>query len=211
MSEIANQFSGLPMADLIGGPLQAACDAQVSLANATADFIRQVGFNEDGSEVKMVSFSFARPGQGAIEGPNGTDYGQETVKMNVPLLTLVNTPALAIKRVNITFDMEVKNSTSEKSSNDKSAKLDAEASFGFGCFKAKVNISGSISAHQEHTRTSDTSAKYHVEVFAEDSGMPEGMHRLYDILQSAISPEKITYQGGGAPAAAGGSAPADAA
>ena len=116
MSQIATQFSGLPMADLIGGPLQAACDAQVSLANATADFIRQVGFNEDGSQVKMVSFSFTRPGENAVTSSTGTDYGQERVEMNVPLLTLVNTPALSIKRVNITFDMEVKNTTSEKSS-----------------------------------------------------------------------------------------------
>ena len=48
MSEIASQFTGLPMADLIGGPLQAACEAQVSLANATADFIQRVGFSQDG-------------------------------------------------------------------------------------------------------------------------------------------------------------------
>lgn len=31
-TEIVNQFSGLPMASLIGGPLQAACDAQLQLA-----------------------------------------------------------------------------------------------------------------------------------------------------------------------------------
>lgn len=210
MSQIATQFSGLPMADLIGGPLQAACDAQVSLANATADFIRQVGFNEDGSQVKMVSFSFTRPGENAITSPTGTDYGQERVEMNVPLLTLVNTPALSIKRVNITFDMEVKNTTSEKSSQDMSAQASAEASFGFGCFKAKVNISGSVSSHKENTRSSDTSAKYHVEVFAEDSGMPEGMHRLYDILQSAISPEKISHDDNGSGGSVAAPAPAAA-
>ena len=41
---MGDQFRGLPMADLIGGPLMAACDAQVKLANATADFIKVVGF-----------------------------------------------------------------------------------------------------------------------------------------------------------------------
>ena len=29
---MSNQFAGLPMRDLIGGPLQAACDAQNMLA-----------------------------------------------------------------------------------------------------------------------------------------------------------------------------------
>jgi len=41
---MGDQFRGLPMGDLIGGPLTAACDAQVRLANATADFIKVIGF-----------------------------------------------------------------------------------------------------------------------------------------------------------------------
>ena len=42
-TNMGEQFRGLPMGDLIGGPLMAACDAQVRLANATAQFIQQVG------------------------------------------------------------------------------------------------------------------------------------------------------------------------
>ena len=37
---MSNQFAGLPMRDLIGGPLQAACDAQNMLAAATSNFIQ---------------------------------------------------------------------------------------------------------------------------------------------------------------------------
>ena len=44
---LAEQFSGLPMEELIGGPLLAACDAQVQLARATADFINAVGFERN--------------------------------------------------------------------------------------------------------------------------------------------------------------------
>lgn len=33
---IAEQFSGLPMDNLIGGPLRAAADASTQLANSTA-------------------------------------------------------------------------------------------------------------------------------------------------------------------------------
>ncbi len=194
MSEIASQFTGLPMADLIGGPLQAACEAQVSLANATADFIQRVGFSQDGKTARMVDFSFKRPGESATQSATSVSYRQEEVKMSVPFLTVVNTPALSIKKVSITFDMEVKSSTSSRESSDRSGKLDAEASLGFGCFKARVNISGSVSSHKENTRSTDTSAKYHVEVMAEDTGMPEGLHRLYDLLQSAIAPREIAYQ-----------------
>lgn len=71
MSVIGNEFSGLPIADLIGGPLNAACDAQIRLATATANFINTVGFNpaldKNGKIIKgkldprQVDFSFWRP------------------------------------------------------------------------------------------------------------------------------------------------------
>ncbi|MCH5255250.1 MAG: DUF2589 domain-containing protein, partial [Lachnospiraceae bacterium] len=42
---IAEQFAGLNMDQLIGGPLSAAADASTQLANSTADFINRVGFD----------------------------------------------------------------------------------------------------------------------------------------------------------------------
>ncbi|MBO8415064.1 MAG: DUF2589 domain-containing protein [Proteobacteria bacterium] len=203
MSEIANQFTGLPMADLIGGPLQAACEAQINLAGATADFIQRVGFSPDSNDIRMVNFSFTRPGTNVAANEGFTDYGLEKVEMNVPFLSLVNTPSLSLKRVSVTFDMEVKNSTSQKESSDKSGSLDANASIGISFFKANVKISGSISSHKENTRSSDTSAKYHVEVLAEDTGMPEGLCRVLDILQSAIAPVKISDAGTALPSPGG--------
>ncbi len=41
----SSQFGGLPMSDLIGGPLAAASEANLQLANATAGFIRSIGFS----------------------------------------------------------------------------------------------------------------------------------------------------------------------
>ena len=38
--KMSDQFQGLPMDSLIGGPLTAACDSQVKLARSTADFIK---------------------------------------------------------------------------------------------------------------------------------------------------------------------------
>ena len=90
---IADQFRGLPMGDLIGGPLMAACDAQVRLANATASFIQQIGFTpkdpnagaSSGLEVRTVGFKFNRPAQGASIGADGV-VPTETVELDVPLL-----------------------------------------------------------------------------------------------------------------------------
>ncbi|MBN3810148.1 DUF2589 domain-containing protein [Paraburkholderia sp. Ac-20347] len=190
--DMASQFKGLPMSDLIGSPLTAACDAQVKLANATADFIKYVGFlpPTDGDKngvgaTRLAHFAFTRPTQ---DPSDVTKSIEEQVTLDVPLLAIVKIPALAITKVDITFDMEVKSSFMSKESTDASAKMAADIKFGWGPISAKVHLEGSVATHKENTRSSDNSAKYHVQVLAEDSGMPEGLSRVMDILQSAIQP-----------------------
>ncbi len=276
MSMIGNEFSGLPIADLIGGPLKAACDAQIRLAKATADFITTVGFNPDIDPVtkkplpgklvpRQVDFSFWQPvpitqaiigititnggsgytsaptvsfsgggGTGAagtaildgdkvtriditnsgsgftsaptvsFSGGGGTGAAAaaaiapkgeaqvQKVVLSVPFLAIVNVPALMVKNVDITFDMEVKSSESHKDDNNMEASLDLTAKVDIGIFSAEVKIHGAVSAHQENTRSTDRSAKYHVQVQARDDGMPEGLSRVLDILQKAIAPVSVS-------------------
>lgn len=193
-----DQFRGLPMGDLIGGPLTAACDAQVRLANATADFIKVIGFLPPTTEgdanavgdVRKVLFRFDRPSQSVAR--EGGTQPMETVELEVPLLAVVKVPNLSINKVDISFDMEVKNSEQSRESEDSQKAMSAEAKFGWGPFSAKVNISGSVSAHKENTRSTDQSAKYHVEVHAADDGMPEGLARVLDMIAQSVAPKAIT-------------------
>ncbi|AKU23443.1 DUF2589 domain-containing protein [Massilia sp. NR 4-1] len=208
--DMASQFKGLPMGDLIGGPLTAACDAQVKLATATADFIKHVGFlpPPEGSTDKngvgatrLAHFAFTRP----VADPNNPGKQiDQAVALDVPLLAIVKIPALSITKVDITFDMEVKSSFASKESEDKNAKFAADVKAGWGPVSVKVHLEGSVSSHKENTRSSDNSAKYHVQVLAEDSGMPEGLARVLDILHTAIQPK---VDGGAAPAPAAGTTP----
>lgn len=192
--DMASQFKGLPMGELIGGPLSAACDAQVRLATATADFIKYVGFlppadPKDANGIgatRTALFKFTRP---VADPSDGSKVVDQNVTLDVPLLSIVKIPSLAITRVDVTFDMEVKSSFASKESEDKSGSFSADASVGWGPFSLKVHVQGSVASHKENTRSSDNSAKYHVEVHAEDSGMPEGLARVIDILQSAIVPK----------------------
>ncbi|MEL4889933.1 DUF2589 domain-containing protein [Xanthomonas protegens] len=193
---MSSQFKGLPMGDLIGGPLDAACDAQVKLARATADFIRVIGFlpptdpkDPQGSgATRTASFRFKRP----VDDPDKAGgIAEEEVELEVPLLAIVNVPSLSIQTVDITFDMEVKSSFSSKEKTDASASMSADVEYGFGLFKAKVHIQGSVSTSKENTRSSDNSAKYHVSVHAADKGPPEGLARVLDILQTSVAPRKI--------------------
>lgn len=189
---MADQFRGLDMSALIGGPLKAACDAQIMLASSTADFIENVGLNEPDKNgirtVRTTAFSFSRTSAPDENGKHGT----EEVKMAVPLLSIVKIPCLMIDNVNITFDMEVKSSVSSENTSDKSGTLDATAGLKIGPFSMNVKIKGSISCHESNTRKSDNSAKYHVEVSAKDTGMPEGLARMLDILATASEPVSIS-------------------
>ena len=94
--------------------------------------------------------------------------------------------------MDVVFDMEVKNSETSKESFDAEMKLGAEASVGYGPFALKVNISGSVASHKENTRQTDQSAKYHVQVRAEDTGMPEGLARVLDLMNTAVAPKSVT-------------------
>lgn len=182
-TEIAQQFSALPMATLIGSPLQAACDAQLQLAQATAGFINTVGLHEvsDGvTEARTVEFKYNQMQD---------DGTTRKMSINVPLLSIIKVPSLSIDTVDITFDMEVKTAEEQKSSTDSSASMEASAKFGFFLAKGSVNLKGSVSSHKENTRKTDTSAKYHVEVHAKDLGTSEGMSRVLDILYAAIKPK----------------------
>ncbi|GDY28166.1 hypothetical protein AHAT_40560 [Agarivorans sp. Toyoura001] len=183
--KMSDQFGGLPMDQLIGGPLTAACDAQVSLARATSDFIETVGF-EDG-KVRYVDFKFDK-----IEEDPQADGSLKRVKreysLNIPFVAIVSVPTLQVSEVDVNFMMEVKSSFSEQTKDARQASFEAEGSGGIGPFKVRVKVQGSISSSKDTQRSSDNSAKYEVSVKARQSGTPEGLSRVLDILQQSITP-----------------------
>jgi hypothetical protein len=184
--QMSSQFGGLPMDQLIGGPLKAACNAQTLLAKASSDFIHDVGLDDDGSghlSARTVDFSFTKP----VQQADGTTK-DEKVDLQVPLLAIINTPSLSVKEAEVRFTMEVKSSTSSKNVSDSKADLTAHAKYNAGLFSCDVTIHGSVANHSEKSRSSDNSAKYDVKVIARDDGPPEGLMRVLDMMQDAIAP-----------------------
>ena len=187
---VAGKFSALPMESLIGGPLQAAATAQGTLANITSDFINNEGLQDDGQgnlSARTVAFNYDKPVKSSTTDGDGnvTDtWDVKPLSLNVPLLSIVKAPNLQVKEVNVTFDMEVKASSASQTS----AQQDASVSASWKGWGAKVKFHGSVSNKQESQRSSDTSAKYHVDVKAIDEGAPEGLMKVLDILGEAIQP-----------------------
>lgn len=185
LTNMGEAYAGLPISDLIAAPIVAACEAQVTLAKAAADFIDHVGLQEqpDGSKTaRTVEFTMNRP----VAGPDGS-VTQSQMQIQAPLLAIVNVPALSVKNITVDFEMEVKSSFQSKQSSDKSASAEVSVSGGWGPVKASAKFTGSVSSHKETTRASDNRAKYSIHVEARDDGMPEGLGRLLDIMRESIA------------------------
>lgn len=178
---IGEQFAGLDMKQLIGGPLSAAADASTQLAASTADFINDVGFDQSG-KLRTVAFGYQKRSM----NEDGTSNLDE-MRVDVPMLAITPIPNLQIDEVNILFDMEVKQSEKSESSTDMSASMSGSARLGF----IRINISGSVSSHSSNTRSTDNSAKYHVDVRATNHGTPEGLARVLDMMAANVAPALV--------------------
>ena len=165
-SNIANQFTGLPIENLISAPLLAAAEGQKSLASTTAAFITEVGMDDKGN-TKSVTFNY--------------DDGTEKIVLDVPLLSIINVPSLCVDSIDVEYNMEVQTQSSTKSSTDVSTKVNA--SCGFACWKA--SFEGKVSHHSESNRSSDTSAKYSISVKGKQE-KPEGLMKVLDMLNGSI-------------------------
>lgn len=173
---VADKFKGLPMRDLIGGPLIAAAEAQQNLAAVALDFYNKIAFEED-KTTRIIEFTVERPVE--VEGT------MQMVKQNIkaPFIGLVPIPSLLIDRIDIDFQMEVTDNNVTKS------KTEAEASTSIkGGWLTTVEVAGKVSSSRENTRTTNQSAKYQVHVTASQQPQTEGLSKLMDIMASCIEP-----------------------
>lgn len=185
-SQVAtNALAGIPFSQIIGSPLKAAIEAQAMAAETSWRFIQEVGLNTDPDtgEKKAVNvyFDFIQDGK--------------EVRLNVPLLTIVPIPYIAINSIDIAFKAKInaesssRNEASESSSTDVNGKVAGKV--GFGVFSASFEASAGYSSKKDSRATQES--KYSVEhtldiaVKAAQDSMPAGLARVLDILNNCIS------------------------
>ena len=197
MASIADQFKGLPIGTLIAEPLLGAAKAQGQLAHTTENFIKDIGLEDDGNgnlKARTVEFDYDAPVESKDADGNITTT-IENRKLKVPLLSVIQTPNLGVKKATVDFDMEVKSSTQDTSSVD--TKTDLSVKYDNWWSPVKVDLKASVSTKSENIRKTDNSAKYTVHVEARDDGTPEGLMKVLDILGSAIQPVASSGGSGG--------------
>ncbi len=224
---MSQQFSGLPMDSLIGGPLNAAASANGAMA------VNQVKFMLDSCFVKkeltaadpttkapatynyepiMINMSLTRQvitpvgvsaakawAEDKTKDPTKepkADVKNITTAFTLPLLTIIPLNSLAVKTVNIDFEMEVKSSYGEDHSNASSKSMSAAASFeakvNYGIFSASVKGTASTKSEEKTSESShyekSNSAKYTVGVVAGQLPLPDGVKTIIDAFSGAIQP-----------------------
>lgn len=159
---------GYSLDTFIGAPLKAAIDSQVLLANSTASFIQDLGYIHDSkghpTKPRTVPFAYQRT---SIDSETN-ELKTEDIRIDVPLLALVNVPTLEINSLHYTFSMEMKTVNS-----------------------ASTRLYGVISTPREATSKQDRTIKMHLDIQAKQGSAPEGLARVLDLMNQAITPKII--------------------
>ena len=173
---LTTELNNIDFQKMIGGPLQAAVDAQVKSSMATINFINEVGFSTgtDGSkELVMVDFSHTRK----EVNDAGTEVPRE-VHIRVPLLAMLPIPSLRIEHVIIDFNVKL-NSVETSSVSDKLG-ISAEVGGGFG----PVNFKVSASYQRQSSTGMEIKKEYalNVNVKAVQDEIPAGLEKILNML-----------------------------
>ncbi|MGA5305019.1 DUF2589 domain-containing protein [Nucisporomicrobium flavum] len=189
-TNFTSELNNIDFRKMIGGPLQAAVDAQVASSLATIDFINKVGFTAvttsgpdpaDGQpvavkrELVMVDFTHKRTDLDKAGKPVKTD-----VFVRVPLLAMLPIPSLRIEQVVIDFNVKL-NSVETAGVSDQ-LKVGAEVGGGFGPVNFKVSAS-----YQRQTSTNvEVKKEYalNVNVKAVQDEIPAGLEKILGMLSA---------------------------
>ena len=176
-TDLVSELNNIDFRKMIGGPLQAAVDAQVASSLATVDFINKVGFKEDANGVRelvMVDFSHKRNNG---KKADGTDDIKD-VAIRVPLLAMLPIPSLRIEHVIIDFNVKLNSVESSSTSTDLG--VNAEVKGGWGPVSFKVSAS-----FQRKTATNvEVKKEYalNVNVKAVQDEIPAGLEKILGML-----------------------------
>ncbi len=184
-SQVATSaLQAIPFGSMIGGPLKACIEAQAMAAQTSWQFIQEVGLNTDPNtgqkEAVNVSFQFMQNGR--------------MVQLNVPLLTIVPIPYIAIHDIDINFKANISASSSSVSEQSSSSSLDGstEVSTGLkiGPFHMDTKMNANYSSKKDSKAMQDS--KYSVEytmdvaVKAGQDSMPAGLAKVLELLGSSL-------------------------
>ncbi len=206
MSYANRTLRSLPFGRVIGGPMTAAIQAQSLAAQATVNFIKEVGFthtdedNDDLGVVRNVTFKYKRKSVAGVE--ETSNDGEEEVSLTVPILTIVPIPYIRIDELTIQFTANITEQQEYKkgSARNNSVATDTSIDFKAGSFLSPVKFGLNAKVSTRHNSSSTNSSRVNnstqymvdVNLKAVQDEMPAGLAKILHIMENAILEKPIT-------------------
>lgn len=192
MADLVAELNSLDFSVYIGGPMQAAIQAQTAASMATVNFIKEVGF-EPGTgggpdQIRYVAFKFVKlapnPNFDKTQPVSSTNQEMisQNVEVSVPFIAMLTMPALRIDELTIDFNAKL---TSVETS---SVNSEFAASAELGINYKVVNFKASASYKRTSSRGTTVEKTYNlgVKVTAVNDEIPEGLDRILTMLEDSI-------------------------
>lgn len=192
------ELDNIPYSTIIGGPLNAAVEANAEASQTAAKFIKSVGFQEssDGwnadKKPVYVEFSYKKD----VVDDDGTETTKE-FKMRVPLLLLLKIPYFEVS--NVTIDFHVKLNSVEKfaTSEEFAVETEVKGKQGWLTGNVKWRVSASYQKQKSRSQTVERTYDQSVQVVAQSVEPPRGVTRVFDVLEQTITEADNSSTNGG--------------
>jgi len=174
-----SKLTSVPLGNLIGAPLLAIIQGQTQAAQATAEFIEQVGFEASPGEgvlgkLRMVTFTY--------EKSKGKD-AEEVQQVKIPLLSLVTIPNIRVKQADLNYSVKVADIQSYESNTSLVSKSKAGSWLG----KKRVELSTSVGNLNSTTQGStQTDSQMNLDIRLKPAPIPGGLSFLYNTMEDAL-------------------------
>lgn len=192
MTELVEELNSLDFGVYIGGPLQAAVQAQQASSMAAVDFIEQVGFEIDSTSgdksIRYVDFEYEKQIPNPLFDPaqpvstTNERYTTSDVSLKVPFITMLSVPSLRIDSLDIDFNARLTSTSTANVSSKFAAKAELGIKYKIVNFKASASYQRSSSRGEKVEKSYSLNVKVH----AVQDEQPEGMSRLLTLLEDSI-------------------------
>lgn len=211
MPNLVAELNSLDFSVYIGGPLQAAVQAQNAASMAQVSFIQAVGFEDDPTstatpkekKLRYVDFAYSK----SVANPHykkekadliteGFTDAQATeivkdkenkfitdeVKIKVPFLTMLTIPSLRIEELTIDFNAKLTSTETSSVSSEFAASAELGINYKIVNFKASASYKRTTNSGSTVEKTYNLG----VHVRAVNDEIPAGLDRILTMLEDSI-------------------------
>ena len=192
MPNLVQELNSLDFSVYIGGPLQAAVQAQHAASMSQVSFIKEVGFEKDNNgnitNLRYVDFTYKKkapnpdfdPEQPA--GPTNEPFVDAEVNISVPFLTMLTIPALRIETLTIDFNAKLTSTETSNVSSEFAASAELGINYKIVNFKASASYKRTASSGTSVEKTYNLGVRVH----AVNDEIPAGLDRILTMLEDSI-------------------------